>query len=102
MAWDFSTEPEFQEQLDWMTQFVREEIWPLETLMGDLEFDQLIRAMEPLREQVGKRGLGPAAGAGPRAWPVGRAPRARARRSGLRPGQARPHARDPGNQPARP
>ena len=32
MAWDFSTEPEFQEQLDWMRDFVREEIWPIETL----------------------------------------------------------------------
>ena len=28
MAWDFSTEPEFQEHLDWMRDFVREEIWP--------------------------------------------------------------------------
>ena len=26
MAWDFSTEPEFQEQLDWVEQFCREEI----------------------------------------------------------------------------
>ena len=26
MAWDFSTDPEFQEQLDWVEQFCREEI----------------------------------------------------------------------------
>ena len=26
MAWDFSTEPEFQQSLDWMDEFVREEI----------------------------------------------------------------------------
>ena len=32
MAWDFSTEPEFEAQLEWMRAFVREEIWPLETL----------------------------------------------------------------------
>jgi acyl-CoA dehydrogenase len=32
MAWDFSTEPEFQQQLDWMREFVREEIWPIETV----------------------------------------------------------------------
>src|SRR6185436_5230580 len=57
MAWDFSTEPEFQEHLDWMQSFVREEIWPLETLMHELEFDQIIRAMEPLRERVKERGL---------------------------------------------
>src|SRR5919206_4827 len=31
MAWDFSTEPEFQEKLDWMRDFVREEVWPIET-----------------------------------------------------------------------
>ena len=28
MAWDFSTDPEFQEQLDWVEQFCREEIEP--------------------------------------------------------------------------
>ena len=32
MSWDFSTDPEFQEQLDWMAAFVREEIWPLEAI----------------------------------------------------------------------
>src|SRR3954447_5656053 len=57
MAWDFSTEPEFQEHLDWMTEFVREEIQPLETLLNELEWDQIMRAMEPLREQVRERGL---------------------------------------------
>jgi acyl-CoA dehydrogenase len=55
MAWDFSTEPEFQEHLDWMRTFVREEIWPLETL--GLELDQLDRAIAPLQEQVRERGL---------------------------------------------
>ena len=55
MAWDFSTEPEFQEHLDWMREFVREEIWPLEVL--DLEWDQIGRAMEPLQQQVKERGL---------------------------------------------
>jgi acyl-CoA dehydrogenase len=57
MAWDFSTEPEFQEHLDWMREFVREEIWPLETLTEELEWEGLMRAMEPLREQVKERGL---------------------------------------------
>jgi len=55
MAWDFSTEPEFQAHLDWMRDFVREEIWPLETL--DLDVQQLDRAMEPLQERVKERGL---------------------------------------------
>lgn len=53
--WDFSTEPEFQTHLDWMREFVRNEIWPLETL--DLSYEQLLRAMAPLREQVKERGL---------------------------------------------
>jgi acyl-CoA dehydrogenase len=55
MAWEFSTEPEFQAHLDWMREFVREEIWPLETL--GLELDQLDRAVAPLQEQVRERGL---------------------------------------------
>ena len=32
MAWDFSTEPEFEAKLEWTRTFVREEIMPLETL----------------------------------------------------------------------
>lgn len=34
MAWDFSTEPEFQEKLDWVEQFCREEIEPLELVFS--------------------------------------------------------------------
>jgi acyl-CoA dehydrogenase len=55
VAWDFSSDPAFKEQLDWMQAFVREEIWPLETL--DLSLDALERAMAPLGEQVRARGL---------------------------------------------
>ncbi len=55
MAWEFSTDPAFQEQLDWMESLVREEIWPLETL--DLDLDGLDRAMAPLKERVKERGL---------------------------------------------
>src|SRR5215208_5935484 len=57
MAWDFSTEPEFQEQLDWMRDFVREEIWPIETVFEDLGQEGFERAIEPLRQQVKERGL---------------------------------------------
>jgi acyl-CoA dehydrogenase len=57
MAWDFSTEPEFQEQLDWMREVVRERIWPLETLVDELGFDGLKRAIVPLAEDVRERGL---------------------------------------------
>ncbi len=57
MAWDFSTEPEFQAQLDWMRDFVRTEIWPIETVFEELGQDGFMRAMAPLQEQVRERGL---------------------------------------------
>ncbi|MGZ4228737.1 MAG: acyl-CoA dehydrogenase family protein [Solirubrobacteraceae bacterium] len=57
MSWEFSTEPEFQEQLDWMREFVRERIWPLETLIDELGYDGLKRAIAPLAEEVRARGL---------------------------------------------
>ena len=57
MAWDFSTEPEFQEQLDWMRDFVREEIWPIETVFEELGQAGLERVTAPLREHVKARGL---------------------------------------------
>ena len=50
MAWDFSTEPDFQKKLDWMRDFVRTEVFPLETL--DLDWDQLRKAIAPLQEEV--------------------------------------------------
>lgn len=61
MAWDFSTDPEFQEQLDWMDTFVREEVQPLDLLWGDRAFhplDPALRAIvDPLKRQVRDRRL---------------------------------------------
>jgi len=57
VTWDFSTEPDFERQLEWMRDFVREEIWPLETIWRELSLEGLTRAMEPLRERVKERGL---------------------------------------------
>src|SRR3977135_2139456 len=57
MSWDFSTEPAFQEQLDWMSDFVRTEIWPLEAIWHDLGLDGLSRPCRPLQDQVRERGL---------------------------------------------
>ena len=57
MAWDFSTDPDFQEQLDWMAQFVRAEIWPLETLVEELDQAALDRIYAPLQQRVKERGL---------------------------------------------
>lgn len=55
MAWDFSTEPEFEEQLAWMRGFMREEIFPIETL--ELTYDQILEVVRPLQEEVKRRGL---------------------------------------------
>jgi acyl-CoA dehydrogenase len=57
VAWDFSTEPEFQRKLDWMTTFVREELWPLETVLEELGWAGLERALAPLKEDVKAQGL---------------------------------------------
>ncbi len=55
MAWDFSTDAAFEEQLVWMRGFVREEIMPIETLT--LSRDKLISFIRPLQDQVKERGL---------------------------------------------
>ena len=55
MAWDFETEPEFEEKLVWMREFTREEIMPIEML--DLPHNQMISVIKPLQEEVRKRGL---------------------------------------------
>src|SRR6478735_3155179 len=57
MAWDFSTEPEFQEKLDWMRAFVREEIWPIEPVAEELDQAGLDRIYAPLKEEVKRHGL---------------------------------------------
>jgi acyl-CoA dehydrogenase len=61
MAWDFETEPEFEAKLEWMRQFVRDEIIPLETLAdrwrspeGRAAFRQIT---DPLKEEVRRQGL---------------------------------------------
>jgi acyl-CoA dehydrogenase len=55
MAWDFSTEPEFEAQLAWMRSFTREEIFPIETL--ELGYDQVLELIRPLQAEVKRRGL---------------------------------------------
>ena len=55
MTWDFSTEPEFEERLEWMRGFVHDEIYPLEVLDADeATFTLIIRG---LQQEVKKRGL---------------------------------------------
>ena len=57
MAWDFSTDPEFERQLEWMRDFVREEVWPIEAVEDRLTQAELDRINAPLQEQVKERGL---------------------------------------------
>ena len=55
MAWDFSTEPEFEEKLEWARRFMRERVFPLETL--DLSDDEFLRVTAPLKEEVKAAGM---------------------------------------------
>src|ERR1700724_2642770 len=57
MSWDFSTDPDFQEQLDWMDEFARREIWPLEVVWRELGLDGLREAIAPLQQEVKAKGL---------------------------------------------
>jgi alkylation response protein AidB-like acyl-CoA dehydrogenase len=58
--WDFSTEPEFQAKLDWVEEFCREQVEPLELVfpyavrMRDPKMKALV---DPLRQQVKDQGL---------------------------------------------
>ena len=60
MAWDFSTEPEFQEKLDWVKQFCEEKVEPL-----DHVFPYAVRSPDPavkayvreLQQEVKDQGL---------------------------------------------
>ena len=70
MAWDFETDPEYQEKLDWVDEFVREEVEPLDLALpctsSSLPPDASSgRSIDPLKEQVRRPG------------PVGHPPRAR-------------------------
>lgn len=55
--WDFETEPEFQQKLDWMDRFVREEIEPLDALFAHRVYErpmdpELAKLIAPLKERV--------------------------------------------------
>ena len=60
MSWDFETEPEFQEKLDWVDRFVREEVEPLDMILDDPYDKSDVVAMgivKPLQQQVRDAGL---------------------------------------------
>ena len=60
MAWDFSTDPDFQQKLDWVEEFCKEEVEPLEFV-----FPYAVRSPDPkvkayvrgLQQQIKDQGL---------------------------------------------
>jgi alkylation response protein AidB-like acyl-CoA dehydrogenase len=57
MAWDFETDPAFQQKLDWVRQFVEEELIPWEPIYGELTEARWNEIQEPLKQQVKDQGL---------------------------------------------
>ncbi len=60
MAWDFSTEPEFQKQLDWVEEFCRTEIEPLDLVFPGAAYTRNPKGKalaDPLKQQVKDQGL---------------------------------------------
>jgi acyl-CoA dehydrogenase len=57
MAWDFQTDPEFQQELDWIRQIVVDEIEPLDLVKHRMSREAWGRASEPIKQQVKARGL---------------------------------------------
>ena len=57
MAWDFQTDPEFQEQLDWIREVVVNDIEPLDTVKDQMSVASFRKATASLKQQVKDRGL---------------------------------------------
>ncbi|HEV2244209.1 MAG TPA: hypothetical protein VGR98_24425 [Streptosporangiaceae bacterium] len=60
MSWDFQTEPEFQQVLDWADQFVRDEVEPLDYVVASAyDRDDPVRQalIPPLQGMVREHGL---------------------------------------------
>jgi acyl-CoA dehydrogenase len=62
MAWDFSTEPEFQEKLDWISEFVAREVEPLDLafpheIVYDKSHPVHTQVLPGLQKQVQDQGL---------------------------------------------
>jgi acyl-CoA dehydrogenase len=61
MAWDFSTDPDFEADLEWMRTFVREEVAPLDLVFPHYDHrvppPWLKKVIDPLKAQVKERGM---------------------------------------------
>ena len=55
MAWDFETEPDFQLHLNWMKEFIHDEIRPLDLILGNPYDKSDLKSQEiaaPLKDKV--------------------------------------------------
>ena len=60
MAWDFHTDPEFQQELDWIDRFVKDDVEPLDHLLKDphdVDQPRFAELVRPLQQVVKDRGL---------------------------------------------
>ncbi len=60
MTWDFETDPDYQEKLDWADAFVRDEVEPLDFVIGhpmDLKNPVWQELIPPLQDKVKAQGL---------------------------------------------
>ncbi len=60
MSWDFETDPEFQAELDWVDDFVRNEVEPVDQVIHhawDMKDPVRQALIPPLQQQVRDRGL---------------------------------------------
>src|SRR4051794_9942549 len=57
MAWDFTTDPDFEAHLAWMRGFVREEIEPLDLVRDEMSEENWRAVTAPLKAVVKERGL---------------------------------------------
>ena len=60
MAWDFATDPQYQQELEWVDAFVRDEVEPLDYVFKtpyDLTDTAMVAATKPLQQQVKERKL---------------------------------------------
>lgn len=59
--WNFETDPDYQEKLDWAREFVRTEVEPLDLMFPDLQFVPLDetrrKIIDPLKQEVRRQGL---------------------------------------------
>ena len=64
MAWDFTTEPEFQAKLDWANGFVEDKVYKVDVLWPHDNYkptkdltDEQRSVIQPLKDEVRKQGL---------------------------------------------